>query len=235
MALVDEVALAGREHLAASYVAGYERKAGVDPEESLGVLRRHGFGRDSTLVDLGAGTGSFAVAAATECKHVVAVDISPAMVDAIGAKVAARGLANVDVVHAGFLSYAHVGDPVDVVYSRHALHHLPDFWKAVALRRAALLLRPGGVLHLLDLVFSFELDESETALESWLANAARSPEEGWTRAELETHLRDEFSTFTWLLEPMLEQAGLQILEARYSAGIYAEYVCSAPGAASNGT
>jgi hypothetical protein len=63
------------------------------------------------------------------------------------------------------------------------------------------------------------------ASEKWLAGAAPSPDHGWTRAELETHLRDELSTFTWLLEPMLERAELAIVEARYSDGIYAEYLC----------
>jgi SAM-dependent methyltransferase len=225
MALIDERAWAGAEHLDPSYVAGYERKADANPDEALSLLRRHGFGQESTLVDLGAGTGSFAVAAAAECKHVVAVDVSPAMVDAIRANAAARGLTNVEAVEAGFLSYAHGGDPVDVVHTRHALHHLPDLWKAVAIRRAARLLRPGGLLYLRDLVFSFELDDSETTLEKWLGGAAPTPDQGWTRAELETHLRDEFSTFTWLLEPMLERAELAIVEARYSDGIYAEYLC----------
>jgi SAM-dependent methyltransferase len=226
MPLLDELALAGAEHLNAGYVAGYERKAAVDPEETLAVLRHHGFGRDSTLVDLGAGTGAFAVTAARECRRVVAVDVSPAMVDAIRANAAASGLANVEAVHAGFLSYAHEGELADVVHTRHALHHLPDLWKAVALRRAARLLRPGGLLYLRDLVFSFDLDESESALEAWLDGAAHSPDAGWTRAELETHLRDEFSTFTWLLEPMLERAGLEIVDRRTSGdGIYADYAC----------
>ena len=228
MGLIDEIARAGPEHLDPAYVAGYERKADVNPDEALDLLRRHGFGRESTLVDLGAGTGSFAVAAAAECKHVIAVDVSPAMVEAIRANAAAAGRANVEAVQAGFLSYTHAAGPVDVVYTRHALHHLPDLWKAVALSRAARLLRPGGLLYLRDLVFSFALDDSETSLERWLAGAASSPDDGWTRAELETHLRDEFSTFTWLLEPMLVRAGLQIIEARSFDGIYAEYVCRRP-------
>ena len=228
MGLIDEVARAGPEHLDPAYVAGYERKANTDPDEALELLRKHGFGQDSTLVDLGAGTGSFAVAAAAECRHVIAVDVSPAMVEAIRANAAASGRANVEAVEAGFLGYTHAARPVDVVYSRHALHHLPDLWKAVALRRAARLLRPGGLFYLRDLVFSFELDDSETTLERWLEGAASSPEHGWTRAELETHLRDEFSTFTWLLEPMLEHAGLQIIESRSFDGIYAEYLCRRP-------
>ena len=42
------------------------------------------------------------------------------------------------------------------IYTRHALHHLPDLWKVVALGRMAALLVPGGVLFLRDLVFAFE-------------------------------------------------------------------------------
>jgi len=33
---------------------------------------------------------------------------------------------------------------------------------------------------------------------------------------LEEHVRDENSTFTWLLEPMIEQTGFAIEEASYS-------------------
>ena len=59
-----------------------------------------------------------------------------------------------------------------------------------------------------------------------LASGAERPEDGWTRAELEQHLREEHSTFNWLLEPMLERAGFQISEAGYgSRRIYAEYLC----------
>ena len=55
-----------------------------------------------------------------------------------------------------FLTYDHAGPPADVVDSRHALHHLPDFWKAMALSRIAGMLRSGGVLRLWDVVYAFE-------------------------------------------------------------------------------
>jgi hypothetical protein len=58
------------------------------------------------------------------------------------------------------------------------------------------------------------------------AAAVDSPEHGWTRAELEQHLREEHSTFTWLFEPLLEQAGFEIATRDYGAvGAYADYVC----------
>jgi hypothetical protein len=52
--LLDEIALAGSEHLDAAYVAGYERKAGVDPVDDLEELRARGLGPESTLIDFGA-------------------------------------------------------------------------------------------------------------------------------------------------------------------------------------
>jgi SAM-dependent methyltransferase len=226
MRVLDELALAGREHLEPAYVRGYDRKAQVDPSADLAALREHGLDGHSTLVDLGAGTGTFALAAARECRRVVAVDVSPAMVSAIQAKSAERRVANLDCVEAGFLTYEHAGRPADFVYTRNALHHLPDFWKAIALRRMAELLRPGGVLLLRDLVFAFDVPDADTFVSAWLDTGAERPEDGWTRDELEAHVRDEFSTFSWLLEPMIERAGFEIVEASYGAvKVYAAYIC----------
>jgi len=223
---LDELAFAGAEHLDPRYVEGYDRKAGFEPDEDLALLREHGLGGSSTLVDLGAATGTFAVAAASEAARVVAVDPSPAMVAAARAKVAARGATKVECVQAGFLGYEHTGEPADFVYSRNALHHLPDFWKVVALERVAALLRPDGVFRLRDIVFAFEPSEAETRIGAWLDTAAPRPELGWTRDELEAHVRDEHTTFSWLLEPMLEKAGFEVEQADYgSLRIFAAYVC----------
>lgn len=224
--LLDEVALAGSEHLDPAYVAGYDRKASFDPSDDLMLLRELGFGRQSTLVDLGAGTGTFALAAGEDCRRVVAVDASAEMVAEIREKTDRRSVANVEAVQAGFLSYRHEGAPADFGYSRNALHHLPDFWKAIALERIALILRPGGILRLRDLVFSFEPSEAESLVTAWLDSGAEHSRDGFTQVDFETHLRDEFSTFSWLLEPMLERAGFEVQQADYDARrIYADYVC----------
>jgi hypothetical protein len=69
-------------------------------------------------------------------------------------------------------------------------------------------LRPGGTLRLRDVVYSFAPHEAEAVFEAWLSGAAPDTARGWTRPELETHIREEYSTFSWLLEPMLERAGL---------------------------
>jgi ubiquinone/menaquinone biosynthesis C-methylase UbiE len=192
----------------------------------VALLGDFGFGSDSTLVDLGAGTGTFALAAAQICRQVVAVDVSPAMLDALAAKAARQPVHNLQLVRGGFLTYEHRGELADFVYTKNALHHMPDFWKAVALRRIVAMLKPGGVLRLRDIVFSFEPDESEPVIEAWLEMAPKNSVDGWTRSELEMHMREEYSTFSWLLEPMLERAGLEVREAIYSESrVFAAYTC----------
>ncbi len=149
------------------------------------------------------------------------------MLALLGDRAAAAGIANVESVEAGFLTYAHRGERPQLVHSRHALHHLPDFWKALALRRIRDLLAPGGVFILRDLAYSFEPVEAEERIEAWLAGGAATPTEGWTRAELEEHVRTEHSTFSWLLEPLLEHAGFEIRDASHRRGVYSTYVCVA--------
>jgi SAM-dependent methyltransferase len=223
---LEELGHAGDEHLDPGYVAGYDRKAGADPAADLEVLLGLGLDETSTLVDLGAGTGGLALAAAPLCRRVVAVDVSPAMLAALRERVAQRRLTNVECVRAGFLTYEHEGEPADFVYSRNALHHLPDFWKAIALRRVAAMLRPGGVLRLHDLVYAFEPVEAERVIEAWVAGGAARPEDGWTRPELETHVREEHSTYDWLLEPMLRRAGFEVRDATVGPSrTYAAYTC----------
>src|SRR5262245_53298422 len=141
--MIDELAHAGPEHLDPGFVAGFDRKQGYpDPAVDLAVLREHGIGAASTVVDFGAGTGRFALAAAVEVARVVAVDVSPAMQAALRDRVAGAGVPNVVCVQAGFLSYEHTGAPADAVFTRNAVHQLPDFWKVLALDRIARLLRP---------------------------------------------------------------------------------------------
>jgi ubiquinone/menaquinone biosynthesis C-methylase UbiE len=224
--VLDELAHAGAEHCDPGYVAGFDRKQGwPDFSADVAVLREHGVGSGSTVVDLGAGTGRFALAAAPHVGRVVAVDVSAAMLGALSDRVTAAGCANVETVHAGFLSYQHAGSPADAVFTRNALHQLPDFWKAMALHRMAAMLRPGGVLRLHDLIFDFQPAEAVAVLGRWMDRAETDPLLGYTRDDYAEHLRTEFSTFRWLLEPMLITAGFEIVTSDYRDAVYGAYTC----------
>lgn len=224
--MIDELAHAGPEHLDPAFVAGYDRKQGYpDPTDDLKIFESQGLGADSEVVDLGAGAGQFALAAARRFGHVTAVDVSPAMLAALRERAGSAGLSNLDVVQAGFLSYEQVGRPADGVYTRHALHQLPDFWKALALDRIARMLRPGGILRLRDLIYDFRPVEAPEIFQGWFDNAAADPVAGYTGADYAEHIRTEFSTFRWLLEPMLTAAGFEIVTADYAGKLYGAYTC----------
>ena len=230
--LLDEASHAGRENLDPDHVQRYDAKMDAGATAEVALLVEHGMAPDAVVVDLGAGTGQFTAAVAPRCRRVVAVDVSPVMLDALRAKVGRLGLDNVDVVAGGFLTYEHRDDPAHVVYSRFALHHLPDFWKAIALRRIRDVLVPGGLFRLSDVVFDFDPSEAEERIEAWCASATPDDrvdlDSDWGRWELEEHVRDEHSTYRWLLEPMLERAGFAITSARFTDdGIFAGYIATA--------
>jgi SAM-dependent methyltransferase len=225
---LDERAHAGREHFDEQHARRYDAKMDAQAADEIRLLQEAGaLDRTCSVVDIGAGSGQFALAAAPVCGRVIAVDVSPVMLARLAENVDRRAVRNVEAVRAGFLTYRHEGEPADVVYSRFALHHLPDFWKAIALQRMAGMLRPGGVLRLWDVVYDFEPADAERRIDAWIAETMSADvEHGWTRAELAAHVRDEHSTFTWLLEPMIERAGFDMIDASYSAsGVFAQYLC----------
>jgi len=82
--------------------------------------------------------------------------------------------------------------------------------------------------RLWDVVYNFPPATAEERIEAWCATGGTGVDGEWSRAELEDHVRDEHSTFTWLLEPMIAQSGFDIEEAWYSEdGIFAQYVLRA--------
>lgn len=225
--MIEELPYAGPEHLDREFVAGYDRKQGYPAvDRDIDVLRECGaLTREATVVDMGTGTGRFALAAAPHCARVVAVDVSPAMLEHVRGRAGAVGATSLEVVQAGFLSYEHTGARADAIYSRNALHQLPDFWKGMALHRASQVLRPGGVLRLLDLVYDFTPAEAPEALDRWMRSASSDPAKGYTAEDFATHVRTEFSTYRWLMEPLLEASGFDITDSEFHRQIYAAYTC----------
>lgn len=179
----DELAHAGRENLDPAHVARYDHKEDADGAGELAALRAFGLGEQATVIDMGTGTGQFALAAAAAVRRVVAVDVSAVMLEHLRAKLRRADVHNVECERAGFLTYEHRGERADLVYSRYALHHLPDFWKALALTRMAEMLQPGGILRLSDVVYGFEPSQARARLERWMSeNAGTDVEHGWSRA-----------------------------------------------------
>src|ERR1700722_7356771 len=118
------------------------------------------------IADIGCGNGVLACEAAQMGAEVDAIDISPAMLALAEVQARDRKLA-IRTQSAGLLSFAYEPNSYDLVVSEFALHHLPDFWKAVALSRIYGALKPGATFFLRDIVFVSMPDGSERDIEQW--------------------------------------------------------------------
>ncbi len=202
----------------AGEVAAYDARQGTDPATDRARIGRLGLKAGSVLVDIGCGTGSLVLAAARQGIDAYGFDVSPAMLAFACDR--AREVPTAHFRLGGFLTLDWKNEPVDAVTSSYALHHLPDFWKQVALMKLRDLLKPGGRLLLSDVAFSFPADEIASGVESWFAEMSRDDGQGFTRADFACHVREEHSTFAWILEGMLERAGFVALERDETSPVY---------------
>lgn len=146
------------------------------------------------------------------------------MIEFARRKAQKENVSNIEFHQSGFLSYHHQGLPIDAVVSQIALHHLPDFWKLVALRRINHMLKDGGRLYLRDIVFSFNIDGYQDFFNQWVNNLRQAAGEE-VALDTEISIRDEYYTLDWIMEGLLTRAGFTIKKAEYTDGFMAVYVC----------
>ncbi len=189
--------------------------------ESFHILDSLEIKGSDVVIDFGSGTGTFAIQAARRCAKVYAVDVSQTMLDRAKSKAAQAGVSNIEFHHAGFLTYEHNDQPVDAVVTTFAFHHLPDFWKGIALKRLNGMLKPGGQLYLHDVV----LEEANAilnieALIDKLATAGGK----LLREDTERHFREEYSTYDWIMGGLLSRAGFTIKSRQIEGGVLGTYI-----------
>lgn len=223
--MFNEFKHVGVDFDAPEQVQTYESRQKTNLVDDRELVKRLGISAGHSVIEFGCGTGSFALAAAEVGAKIVAVDISQPMLAFAQAKVSELGISGVEFVQGGFLSY-HQGEAVDFVITKFAFHHLPDFWKVIAFQRIHAMLKSNGKFYLEDVVFSFNPQNYEAALEGWINRVSSESGNGFSRADFEMHIRDEYSTFGWVLEGMLKQTGFHVVEVDYYAPTYAEYLCA---------
>jgi len=177
------------------------------------------------IADIGCGNGVLATEAALMGAEVDAIDISPAMIGL--AEIYARDRkAKIRTQPAGLLSFAYQPNSYDLIVSEFTLHHLPDFWKAVALSRIFNALKPGANFYLRDMVFVSMPDGVDRDVEGWADFSIKNHD--FERESVMTHMRDEYSTFGWVMERMLTETGFTLVAADYHAPLHGTYLLRKP-------
>jgi SAM-dependent methyltransferase len=135
-----------------------------------------------TVVDLGSGSGQLILRLAGHADRAVAVDVSPAMLEALAERAADAGVGGIEP---RCEAIEHLDVPpgsVDLVVSNYALHHLTDRDKAALLARVYRWLRPGGWLIVGDMMLGRGRDRADRAvLAGKLRSLARLGPGGWWR------------------------------------------------------
>lgn len=223
----DEFTQLGTDYESIEEVKAYDRRmrnlrdVAAEAEEILGLLE---VGPESVVLEIGCGTGEFSITAAARCAGVYAVDISEPMLECARGKAASLGIENVDFRREGYLTFDS-GVKVDAVVTQLALHHLPDYWKAVALTRIWDALKNGGRLFIRDVVFPGEVKSHKAHFQYWLAGAKEIGGDE-LREEAARHIKCEHSTTDWIMEGLIRNAGFSIVRADYSGLVFATYLCA---------
>ena len=203
----------------------YNQRQRDSAERARATLKMLGVKAGSRLADIGCGSGILACEAAEMGAVVDAIDISPAMLRLTEVHAADMGV-TVNTQATGFLSFDYQPGSLDVVVSEFALHQLPDFWKAVAMARVFNALKPGGQFLLRDVVFNCVPDGAERNVEQWTDFILKN--HGFSRDDVAIHMRDEHSTFGWVIEGLLKAARFSVVSAEYHPPVYGTYLAKKP-------
>lgn len=222
----DEFKPVGRDYASQSEVDVYDSSHADFRDikaESNQVLDTLGIKRGDTVIDYGSGTGIFAIEAAKREARVYAVDVSQAMLNQAKTKADQEGVSGIKFHNAGFLTYEHSEGSVDAIVTTFAFHHLPDFWKGIALKRIHRMLKPGGQFYMHDVII-----EEPCAIENIALFIDRQEKAGgdFLRKDAEGHFRDEFSTYDWVLDEMLSRVGFSITRKHIEDGVLGTYLCT---------
>ena len=222
----NETAQVGTDYCNESEVAAYDermQKLRNTGAEATDIAKALNLSADSTVWEIGTGTGECAIALCDVVKHVYATDVSPAMLECARRKANQRGITNITFANGGFLSGFRPDHSVDGVVTQLALHHLPDFWKFRAISAIANSLRPKGRLYLRDVVFSSATVDYDAFFQVVIEGVRSSAGDDVAEQTVQ-HIKTEFSTLDWILEGMIERNGFTIVERRQE-GFLSVYIC----------
>ena len=192
-------------------------------QEAEQIVAALGLDSSAAVLDMGCGTGAFAVHAAPHYRKIYAVDVARAMLRCARRKARKAGLTNIEFRRGGFLTYEHTDEPVDAIVSGGGAASSAGFLEArgsvppgvdAEAGRPSLFARRGLLLR--------HRPATKSSLERFVEKmSVRTTPDG--RRAAETHVREEYSTCGWIMEGLLRTSRLpdrrRRLQRRFSGGV----------------
>jgi S-adenosylmethionine-diacylgycerolhomoserine-N-methlytransferase len=122
-----------------------------------------------TWVDIGAGTGAcldFVPALTRRAGKISLVDLSPSLLKVAKERSTREGYTNVEFCQAEAANTGLIPGSIDVVTFSYSLTMIPNWWEAID--HAVELLRPGGILGVVDFFVSQKFPAAGSTKHSWL-------------------------------------------------------------------
>ncbi len=108
---------------------------------------------DSDVLDLGCGSGQLSLPLSKKVRSLLAVDISPRMIELLASKLKDAEVGNVEVLVASIQQLDFAESRFDLIVSNYALHHLSDIEKSWIVAHGFQWLKPGGRMIIGDMMF----------------------------------------------------------------------------------
>ncbi len=224
--LYNEFKQVGADHSVMERAKAYDSKMEMFRDykkEALMVKGLLSIQPNHRILDIGAGTGALSLELASFCREIVAIDISTEMLSILEEKAINRNISNIKTIRVGFLTFQEELESFDCIISNAVLHHLPDFWKLVALKNVRNHLKKSGMFLLSDIVLSFMPENYEEEIDSFLTNLKSQTDDEFVKDGV-LHFKEEFSTYDWILDSIIERAGLKIKEKMRKDNFQISYI-----------
>lgn len=159
------------------------------------ILDRVDVRASDRVLDVAAGSGLLSRAIAPRAREVVAVDITPAMLDNARQAAAREGIDNIRFVEGTAESLPFAADEFDLAVTRFSLHHIAEPQRAV--REMVRVVRKGGRIAIVDLLAP---DDDQLAARANALERRRDPSHA--------------TTLSWAeLRAIVEQCAVRVVDA----------------------
>lgn len=164
-------------------------------DDLVAILDRIQVGAGDRVLDVAAGSGLLSRALAPRAREVVAVDITPAMLENARQAAAREGITNIRFVEGAAETLPFADGEFDLAVTRFSLHHIADPQSAVA--EMTRVVRKGGRIAIIDLLAS---EDAELAARANALERRRDPSHA--------------TTLSWTqLQEIVEQSRVGVVDA----------------------